>query len=260
MFKRNHSLLFPLHGSETNKLKIIPVIDILNGVAVHAVRGRRQEYLPLKSILCDSAEPVAVASAFKAYGFKELYVADLDAILGKGENFSALEEIVEKTGLRLMVDAGIGDLDQARQLFQRKVSKVIIGTETLPNLGFVKETIESFGSDRVVVSLDLKAGKVMSKSETLQSMSALELAGKLQGVGVSELIVLDLARVGSGEGTDFSLLKELLGSLKMKLLVGGGIRDLKDLKMLRSLGVYGVLLATSLHSGAVPIQELQQLC
>jgi phosphoribosylformimino-5-aminoimidazole carboxamide ribotide isomerase len=241
------------------KLKIIPVIDILNGVAVHAVRGRRKEYQPLKSILCGSADPVAVASAFKKCGFEELYVADLDAIMGKGDNFSVLEEIVEGTGLRLMVDAGIGDLDQARQLFQRKVSKVIIGTETLPNLVFVKETIESFGSDRVVVSLDLKTGKVLSKSETLKSMSALQLAGKLQGVGVSELIVLDLARVGSGEGVDFALLKGILCSLKIRVLVGGGVRDVTDLVKLKELSVHGALVATALHSGKISVNEPRKM-
>ncbi len=73
------------------KLKIIPVIDILSGVAVHAVRGKREEYQPLKSVLCASSKPVDVAFAYKARGFKELYIADLDAILGKGKNSSVLK-------------------------------------------------------------------------------------------------------------------------------------------------------------------------
>jgi len=240
-------------------LKIIPVIDILNGVAVHAVRGRRKEYQPLKSIFCDSADPVAVASAFKTCGFEELYIADLDAIMGKGENFSILERIAEATGLRLMVDAGICDLNQARQLLQRKVSKIIIGTETLPNLDFVKEAIESFGSDKVIVSLDLKEGKVLSASESLQSMSPLEFACKLEGVGVGELIVLDLARVGSGEGVDFALLKEILRSLKIKVLVGGGVRDAADLVKLKELGVQGALIATALHSGKITVNEFRKM-
>lgn len=240
-------------------MKIIPVIDILNGVAVHAVRGRRKEYQPLKSIFCDSADPVAVASAFKTCGFEELYIADLDAIMGKGENFSILERIAEATGLRLMVDAGICDLNQARQLLQRKVSKIIIGTETLPNLDFVKEAIESFGSDKVIVSLDLKEGKVLSASESLQSMSPLEFACKLEGVGVGELIVLDLARVGSGEGVDFALLKEILRSLKIKVLVGGGVRDAADLVKLKELGVQGALIATALHSGKITVNEFRKM-
>ena len=240
-------------------MKIIPVIDILNGVAVHAVRGRRKEYKPLKSILCDSAHPVAVASEFKKRGFEELYVADLDAIMGKGENFSVLDGIAEETCLRIMVDAGVSDLNQVRQLFQRKVSKVIIGTETLPNLGFVKEAIDCFGSDKVVVSLDLKTGKVLSKSEALQKMSALELARALQGVGVDELIVLDLARVGSGEGVDLALIKEILCSLKIRVLAGGGVRDVADLVKLKELGVHGVLVATALHSGKITVAELRKI-
>jgi phosphoribosylformimino-5-aminoimidazole carboxamide ribotide isomerase len=240
-------------------LKIIPVIDLLNGIVVHAVSGKRKEYQPLKSILCDSADPVAVASAFKACGFKDLYIADLDAIMGKGNNFSNLERIAEKTGLRLMVDAGISNLNQAKQLYQRKVSKLIIGTETLPNLEFAKEAVESFGSDKAIVSLDLKAGKLISKSPALQSMSALELACKLQGVGVGELIVLDLARVGSDEGVDFVLLEQLQKKVNMRVLVGGGIRDLADLVKLKELGVHGVLVATALHYGKITFDEFRKM-
>jgi phosphoribosylformimino-5-aminoimidazole carboxamide ribotide isomerase len=238
-------------------LKIIPVIDILNGAVVHAVRGKRKEYKPLKSSLCESSEPVAVASAFRACGFEDLYVADLDAIISKTMNLQVLKKIAEKTGLRLMVDAGISNFEQAKRLFQCEVSQVIFGTETFPNLVFVRQAIESFGKEKIVVSLDLQEGKVMSKSESLRSIASLELAKKLQDAGVCELIVLDLARVGSGEGVDFALIEELVRNLKMNILVGGGIRNKEDLKKLEKLGVYGVLLATSLHSGKLTVDELR---
>jgi phosphoribosylformimino-5-aminoimidazole carboxamide ribotide isomerase len=241
-------------------LKIIPVIDVLDGVVVHAVRGKRKEYQPLKSSLCDSPDPLSVASVFKACGFKELYVADLDAIIGKGSNFSILEQIAEKTSLELMVDAGIADLKRAQDTFRSKVSKIIVGTETLPDIDFVSETIECFGSERVVISLDLMQGKVLSKSESARSMSALALAREFQGMGVTQMIVLDLARVGSGEGVDFAFLKEMLNSLEIKVLVGGGIRDTHDLVTLKEMGINGVLLATALHSGKISVQELRRAC
>ncbi len=240
-------------------MRIIPVIDIIDGIAVHAVRGERKEYQPLESLLCDSDEPVAIATVFKACGFKELYVADLDAIMGKGGNLSLLNAIVEKTGLRLMVDAGISDLNQAKKIFNCKVSKLIVGTETLTSLSFVKRAITCFGSDKVIVSLDLKEGKVLSPSDSLRSVSVLEVARKLQNIGVCELIVLDLAKVGSGEGPDFSLLKQLVNNLQMNLLVGGGVRDIKDLMKLKRLGIHGVLLATALHSGAISMEEIRRL-
>jgi phosphoribosylformimino-5-aminoimidazole carboxamide ribotide isomerase len=248
-----------LHGNEADRLRIIPVIDILNGIAVHAVRGKREDYQPLKSILCDSANPLTVARAFRACGFKELYVADLDAIMGKGQNSRILKQIVEKTGLAIMADAGISGIEGAQGLFDNNVSKVIASTETLPSLPFFRKAIDCFGCSKIVASLDLKDGKVLSKAEDAESMTALQLACELEKFGVCEMIVLDLARVGSGEGVDISLLRQMLKSFKMKLLAGGGVQNTKDLLTLKEIGIDGVLLATALHSGKVSVEELRQL-
>ncbi len=233
-------------------------MDIQNGIAVHAVRGRRNEYRPLKSVICGSADPLAVAWAFKACGFEDLYVADLDAITGKGDNFAVLEEIAEKTALKLMVDAGVSGLDRAQKLFQSKVSKAIVGTETLPSLYFLKQMLQCFGSEKVVVSLDMKNGRVLSASKSVASLKVLTLAEELQSLDVCELIVLDLARVGSGEGVDLALLKQMLNELKIKVDVGGGVRDINDLQTLERMSVYSVLLATALHSGKVSVEELRR--
>jgi phosphoribosylformimino-5-aminoimidazole carboxamide ribotide isomerase len=240
-------------------LKIIPVIDILNGIAVHAVKGRREEYKPLKSILCDSTDPVVVASAFKNCGFEELYIADLDAILKKTESFHVFLQIVENTDLRLLVDAGISDFERLKLFLKSKVSKVIVGTETLRNIDFVADAIDSFGGERVIASLDMKNGKVLTNYCPPQLVTPLEFARKLQSRGVIELILLDLARVGSKEGVDFALIKEMVRSLQAKVFVGGGVRNVTDLLALKNIGVYGVLLGTSLHSGAISIEELKRL-
>lgn len=240
-------------------MDIIPVIDLLNGVAVHAVRGKRKDYQPLKSVLCNSAEPLAVALAFKACGFKELYIADLDAILGKGNNLQGLKEIATKTGLELMVDAGVADLDHVQEVLQSGALKVIVGTETLLNLTFVGDAIARFGTDKIVVSLDLLNGHVLSKSKQTQAMKPLMLAGELEKLGVGRLIVLDLARVGSAEGVNVQFLEELQRRVNVKLLVGGGVRDVKDLLALEKAGVSGVLLATALHSGRIALADLNRV-
>ena len=73
---------------KVESLKVIPVIDILDGLVVHAIRGRRQEYQPLKSSLCNSVDPIEVAKAFKTLGFNELYIADLDGITKRQDKFS----------------------------------------------------------------------------------------------------------------------------------------------------------------------------
>jgi len=238
-------------------MRIIPVIDILNGVTVHAVKGKRTKYKPLKSVLCNSTDAIAVASAFRSLGFGDLYVADLDAITGKGENLATMRQVVEDMGLKLMVDAGVCGQEQAKELLQCGVTRVIVGTETLPSLSHLSLLLQSLGTDKVVVSLDLKDGKVLSKSLAIASMGVVELARRLEEMGVLEVIVLDLARVGSGEGVDAALLEKLVHELKIKVDVGGGVRGIDDLLTLKRLGVQAVLLATALHQGKITIEDLR---
>jgi phosphoribosylformimino-5-aminoimidazole carboxamide ribotide isomerase len=239
-------------------VKIIPVIDVLEGRVVHAVRGRRKEYQPLKSILCASTDPVDVAAALKALGFGELYVADLDAITHGQANFSIFKNIADKTGLELMVDAGIDDLKKAERVLESHVSKVIIGTETLPSASLVAEAIRLFGSEKVVVSLDLMGNRIISGFELGALKDPVALLREFQEVGVSQIIVLDLCRVGSGEGVNVPFLREVLRNIKVDVYVGGGVRDVKDLMELKGVGVFGVLLATALHSGKISLKELKQ--
>jgi phosphoribosylformimino-5-aminoimidazole carboxamide ribotide isomerase len=239
-------------------LKIIPVVDVLGGIVVHAVRGRRKEYQPLKSILCASTDPVEVAAALKSIGFSELYVADLDAIEGGYPSFSLFKRIADETGLKLMVDAGIADLKKAEEVLGSHVSKVIIGTETLQNARFVAEAVKSFGSEKVIVSLDLMENRIISGFKLGLLEEPVKFLRELQDMGVSQIIVLDLEKVGSGEGVNVPFLKEMLRNTKVNLFVGGGVRDVKDLMELKDFGVFGVLVATALHSGRISLKELKQ--
>jgi len=239
-------------------MKVIPVIDVLNGKVVHAVRGKRSEYQPLQSVLCESVDPLEVAKTFKTLGFSELYVADLDAIIDCSTSFQALKRIADETGLKLMVDAGVTSMERARSLLESGVSKLVIGTETLQNKSFVGESVRVFGGDRVIVSLDLKGDEVLVRSGFDGSADPMRLLRDFKEMGVSQVIVLDLTRVGSGEGVNVDFLKKVLRNLRMDVYVGGGVRNLADLIELKSLGVSGVLVATALHSGKISVEELRR--
>jgi phosphoribosylformimino-5-aminoimidazole carboxamide ribotide isomerase len=239
-------------------LKVIPVIDILNGIVVHGVRGKRREYQPLQSILCKSVDPLEVASEFKALGFSELYIADLDAITRGSVNFQVFKRIAKETGLKLMVDAGVTDLETAQKLLHSGVSKVVVGTETLRSISFVGEAVRLFGSERVIVSLDFKGDKVLVKLGFDGCKEPMCLLREFKEMGVSGVIVLDLARVGSGEGVNVDFLKEVFEQVAVDVFVGGGVRDIEDLVELKNLGVSGVLVATALHSGKISIEELKK--
>ena len=238
-------------------MKIIPVIDVLNAIAVHGIRGERKQYQPLKSSLCTSASPIDIALTFESLGFDSLYLADLDSILGKSTNFNIFREIMTKTSLDLMVDAGIADINKAQQVMETGVSKIVVGSETLSSLDFVLQAVNAFGENKVVVSIYQKRGKVLSASKAIASMDTASFAQKLANLGVRQIILLDLDRVGTEHGINLTALRNIPEKTGIEVLVGGGIRSLHELEKLRSLEVSGALVATVLHNGKVTVDELK---
>jgi phosphoribosylformimino-5-aminoimidazole carboxamide ribotide isomerase len=156
-----------------------------------------------------------------------------------------------------MIDAGINNIERASKVLEMGASNIIIGTETLNSLAFVKQAIRSFGKDQVIVSIDSKEGKVLSTSKTLRSMDSLSLAETLEKVGVTRLIILDLARVGAECGVNLPIVKTILEKTNAELLTGGGVRDINDLEELRCIGVSGALIATILHTGKLTARQLK---
>jgi len=239
-------------------LKVIPVIDVLNGIVVHAVRGIRKEYQPLQSVLTKSVEPLEVARAFKNLGFNDLYVADLDSIIDCSRNFTTLKNITDEIDIKLMVDAGVTSIERANKLIYSGVSKLIIGTETLQTKSFVAQAVDILGSERVVVSLDLKGDKILVKFGFDSCVDSICLLKQFRDMGVSQIIVLDLKRVGSGEGINIDFLKKVISEVGVDVYVGGGVRNFNDLVELKNLGVSGALVATALHTGKISIDELKR--
>ena len=238
-------------------MKIIPVIDVLDGIAVHGIRGERKQYKPLKSLLCRSFNPTEIAYAFELLGFDSLYLADLDAIIKNTVNYDIYHQIIEKTSFNLMIDAGISNIKRAQKILENGTSNIIIGSETLNSLDFVEKCVNTFGKNKIIVSIDQKGGKVLGKSQTITSLDTVSFAKKLEDLGVSQIIILELDRVGTENGSNLTPIRNILEKTELKVMVGGGIRNLQELQELSSFGVSGALIATVLHNGKVAVEDLK---
>src|SRR5713226_7168247 len=112
-------------------MRIIPVIDIKNGVVVRGIGGQRDLYQPIISRLTSSHLPVDIARAFRdQLRLSEIYLADLDAIAGAEPAWQIYEDI-QSLGCRLWVDAGVRDVSRARNLSKAGIVDVVVGLETL---------------------------------------------------------------------------------------------------------------------------------
>jgi phosphoribosylformimino-5-aminoimidazole carboxamide ribotide isomerase len=240
-------------------MRVIPVIDLKSGAAVHAVRGERERYRPLRSEIVAGSDPVQVTRAVRdALGLDELYVADLDALAGGPAQRKILAALGHEA--RVMIDAGVTDVAAVRLLLDLGAAQVVIGTETLADQAALARLRAELPDAPLVLSLDLRAGRVLSPDAELARLGAAEALAQFGHSGVREVIVIDLARVGSGAGPDVALVRELSARLpELELLAGGGVRDVADLRALAEAGAAGALVATALHSGAIGPDELGAL-
>ena len=240
---------------------VIPVLDLLNGVVVRGVGGRRDEYQPVESVLTLSAKPLDVARAFRdQLNLTTLYVADLDGILKQHPNEVAYRQLVED-GFELWIDAGVRSLIDAARLIKAGAMKVIVGLESLPDTHLLSALVAEIGASKITFSLDLRAGRPMLGHSDWPDLSPLGIAQSAINLGLTQLIVLDLASVGEQRGPSTISLCDSIRRIapQVRVITGGGVRDGNDLLPLKAAGINGVLLATSLHNGKIGPSELDEL-
>jgi phosphoribosylformimino-5-aminoimidazole carboxamide ribotide isomerase len=240
-------------------MRVIPVLDLQRGRAVHAVAGDRAHYQPVRSILHEGADPIGLARAYRdALGLRDLYLADLDAIAGAPPALPLYREL-RAMGLSLWADPGVVDGASLPSLMDAGVSRIIIGLETVRGPGALAEIVDLAGPDRVVFSLDLRDGlpKVAEGAEWGTS-DPRALAESVLALGIRRLLLLDLACVGTGRGIGtMTLLAHLAADHpEVEIGVGGGVAGPQDLVTLERAGAGFLLIGSALHDGRIGAEEL----
>ncbi len=230
--------------------ELIPVLDLMSGIAVSGKSGERDNYKPLRTIFSKTPDPVDIAISLKRQGFKRIYVADLDAIEGRGSNL----EIVHKVNhvLPVMLDWGIKDLERFSFALDF-ADKIIIATETLKSWADLEEIFHKFPKQRIIVSIDVKKGQILSRG---LSLSFSEVKSKLEKLKPEEIILLDISSVGTLHGFNRDLLNNFRG-MEDSLILGGGITP-EEIQNLNNLGFKKFLMGTALHSGELDFHLLNE--
>ena len=231
-------------------LILIPAIDLAQGRVVHARRGRRDDYQPVRSKLCRSCEPTEViAGLLRLHTFSTLYIADLDAIRGLDDQTTVLKKLRDRfPDLDIWIDPGINTRTCYHHWQQLALGSTVLGSETLPDSGLLQNTLAA--DTDTVLSLDFNADRLLGPADLLERAE----------YWPTRVIVMCLDRVGSNEGPDTDLMQQLRRQFPgSDLFAAGGIRDLDDLLNLRQLGVAGALLASALHDGRIGPAQIAAL-
>ena len=228
-------------------MRCIFVLDIFNGAVVHAVRGERSLYEPIDrySRIVSTSDPLSVLKEIRP---KEVYVADLNLLTGSGDNLAAIADVsrVAKT----MADTGITLADDMDYL--PKGITPVLGTETAS----MKLIDEAVLQRDIVVSVDMKRRNVLTRDPELM-LAPLEVIRKLNGIPIDGVILLELDRVGTSSGLDTDFLEKAFSVSDHPLILGGGVKEVEDLRTLEDLGFRGALVATAVHNGKIPLEALR---
>lgn len=246
-------------------VRVIPVIDLLAGQVVRGIAGRREEYRPIRSQLVPGSDPVEIARALvERFGFSVGYLADLDAIGGAEPAWDTYQAIAA-TGLRLMVDLGLRDFATAERLHALlqpgSLAAAVVGLESLPTIDHLRRFLGLLGPGQVVLSLDMHGGRPITQVPEWTECSPASIASAAISLGVRRLLLLDLARVGMGEGLGTEQLAAELrrGHPEVELIGGGGIRGPADLRELAVSGYSAILVASALHDGRLTPDDVQNI-
>lgn len=231
------------------------MIDLLNGIVVHAKKGVRAQYRPIQSALTNSSQPVDIVKTFMAlYPFKTLYVADLNAIQGLTNTGQCHQQILEEIHhafphLTIWIDAGINHQEQAEK-WQNTYTQLVLGSESFTEVEQYQSLISQLKKP-CVLSLDFSPQGYSGPADLLHNTQHWPKA----------IIVMTLMQVGAGLGANLPTIQSILAKTNSHhIYAAGGIRHLNDLLQLKQLNVHGALIASALHHQQLSSQDLARIC
>ena len=233
-------------------MKIFPAIDIKDKKCVRLIKGDFDSKTEYKN------SPVEQANSYKDHGFKNLHIVDLDgALIGETINVDIVQEIVNKSNLKVEIGGGIRNFDSIQKYVDAGVDKVILGSAAIKNKDFLKDACLKFPG-KIALGLDAKDGKLsVSGWKESSNISTLEFLKEINNYGVSRLIFTDINRDGTKESPNFDETSKVANISNSPVIISGGVSSISDVKKAKSLkNIEGIIVGKAIYDGDIKLEEL----
>jgi len=237
-------------------MTIYPAIDLRDGKCVRLFQGDYSQ----ETIYAD--DPSEVAKRFEAEGAEALHVVDLDgARSGTPANLQAVGAIAKAVGIPVQFGGGIRTLQTAREALERGVHRVVIGSKLIDSPDFAEAIFGMLG-ESAAAGIDSREGMVAISGWTeTSSISAVDLARRMEHLGARRFVVTDIARDGALQGPNLEFFKSMAGAVQGKVIASGGVTSLEDLDDVRRLGIpniEGIIVGKALYEGRFQLGEARR--
>ncbi len=235
-------------------MKIIPAIDIINGKCVRLTKGC---YATQKIY---SENPLEVARQFEAHGIQYLHVVDLDgAKSGQIINYKILEQLANKTNLKIDFGGGLKSNKDVEIAFKSGANQITVGTVAVKNPSLFEEWIQRFGVEKIILGADFSNGKIAVSGWLEESSEELiPFIKNYQTKGIQSVICTDIAKDGMLQGPSFEVYKSILQEvINITLIASGGISTFDELPKLAESGCHGVIIGKAIYENQITLKQLE---
>ncbi len=234
---------------------VLPAIDILDGKPVRLYQGDYGQST------CVADDALVCTKNFEAANAPYLHIVDLNgAKEGNRVNEDLIYEIVKTCTIPVEVGGGIRTMSAIDSYIENGVSRVILGTSAIQNIGLLKDVVRKYGS-KIAVGLDCKDGYVCTSGWLEKSKEYyLDFAKRMEEIGVQTLICTDISKDGTLQGPNFKMLEALKNHVSCNLIASGGVRDLSHIKKCKDLDLYGVIAGKAIYEKTLDLKEAIRKC
>lgn len=218
--------------------RVIPSLLLRNNGLVKTTRFKNPKYI---------GDPINAIRIFNEKEVDELMLLDISATKeSKEPNYEMIEQIAGECFMPLAYGGGVRTVEQARRIYALGVEKICLQTSALKNPGIVSDLAKQFGSQSVMVSMDIKRnwmGKPQiysSATERTLDLNWIEITRQLVDAGAGEVLLNAVDKDGTLQGPDLPLIEQLSGAINVPLIALGGVGSLADIKAAVSVGASAV--------------------
>jgi cyclase len=200
-----------------------------NGALIKTIRFKERSYI---------GDPVNAVRIFNQKEVDELVLLDIEATTkNRGIDYETLEKVVSECFMPICYGGGVNTLEDMRRLFSLGVEKISLGVAGFENPDLIRHASAEFGSQAIVVTLDVKRGMLGGYSVRTHNgkkdtrVHPVEAAQNMEKLGAGEILLNSIDRDGTWSGFDLKLIREVTNAVRLPLVACGGAGSLQDVRL-----------------------------
>ena len=234
---------------------IFPAIDIKDNKCVRLLQG------DFDKVNVYGNNPSLMAKKWEDKGAKFLHMVSLNGARGEGNvNDESIKKLLSTVNIPIQMGGGIRSKERVKELLDLGVDRVILGSVAIKDKELLKDLISQY-KEKIVVSVDAKNGKVAAQGwEEVSDVNSLDFCKELEEMGVKTIVYTDISKDGMMIGPNFDIYEKLSKETNLDIIASGGVTSIEDVKKLKAMDLYGVIIGKSLYENKIDLKEVLDLC